>query len=218
MDMYIAHCLSVKATRLPVIVLKNIRCLRVIDYDKHYEMQRLEWCTLGFVMQVCQVLHLRDVTFPTVFGPIAGLWRAPAGIGQDVNVLVEKAVLDCSLSKIDRLRHFTRILDAGYPALSASEWDVIDQACRAMITDAEQPLRCRLFLMLKLLNEPVTGQLQPPLCSLAAHAYRYSYEPYPTVKPSISASATLPVERPVTPAISTASGLHTGIKNGCRIQ
>ncbi|XP_055350797.1 uncharacterized protein LOC129597335 [Paramacrobiotus metropolitanus] len=173
LDLYVFQFLSIKVTRLPIVVLRNVRCFRAVA--QNVEKQRLEWANLSYLMQACQVLHLRNVTIPTVFGPIAGLWCAPAGFREDVDIVVKKAALYNKFSATERLRQFLQVLNAGCPDLSALETNNIDEACREIIMRPEHSLCSRLLLMLTLLNEPLTGQLQPPLCSLAALAFRYSY-------------------------------------------
>ncbi|XP_055350036.1 uncharacterized protein LOC129596714 [Paramacrobiotus metropolitanus] len=173
LDLYLFQFLSVKVPRLSRIFLKNIRCFGAVT--QNYEKQRLEWANLSYLMEACQVMHLRDVRIPKIFGPIAGLWCAPAGFREDVDVFVKKAALHCTLSETDRLNRFLQVLNAGCPELSTREVTDINAACHKILIRNEHPLHSRLLLMLTLLNEPVTWELRPPLCRLAAHAFRYSY-------------------------------------------
>ncbi|XP_055356238.1 uncharacterized protein LOC129601452 [Paramacrobiotus metropolitanus] len=142
---------------------------------QNHEKQRLEWANLRYLMQACQVLHLRDVFVPALFGPIAGLWSAPADVRQEIHVVVKKAALHCGLSETDRLRCYLKVLSAACPEFTAGDWEDINEACQEMLTCAKHSFSSRLILMLQLLNEPITGQSQPPLSRLAAHAFRYSY-------------------------------------------
>ncbi|XP_055350075.1 uncharacterized protein LOC129596750 [Paramacrobiotus metropolitanus] len=173
LDLYIFQFLSIKVTQLPIIVLKNIRCFRSLA--QNHEERRLKWANLSYLMQACQVLRLRGVTIPSLFGPIAGLWCAPADFREDVDVFVEKAALNCARSEADRMWHFLQILNAGCPELPTRDVIGINEACHKIIIRKDHRLHDRLWLMLTLLNEPVTRELQPPLCRLAAHAFRYSY-------------------------------------------
>ncbi|XP_055350037.1 uncharacterized protein LOC129596715 [Paramacrobiotus metropolitanus] len=165
--------LSIKVRRVPVIVLKNIRCFGPLAVN--FQTQRLEWANLSNLLQACQVLRLRDVTISTVFGPIAGLWCIPGGFREDVDVFVEEAGLHCSLGETDRLVYFLQLLNAGCPELSAKDVIGINEACHKIVIWDKHPLHNPLWHMLTLLNEPITMEPQPPLCRLAAHAFRYSY-------------------------------------------
>ncbi|XP_055350064.1 uncharacterized protein LOC129596738 isoform X2 [Paramacrobiotus metropolitanus] len=173
LDIYLCQFLSIKVPRLARIFLKNIRCFGAVTQNN--EKQRVEWTTLSYLMQACQVMHLRNVTIPKIFAPIAGLWCAPAGFREDVGVVVKKATLHCTQRETDRLGRFLQVLNTGCPELSTREITDINEACHKIIIHPEHPLHSRLLLMLTLLNEPVTGKLRPPLCRLAAHAFRYSY-------------------------------------------
>ncbi|XP_055350071.1 uncharacterized protein LOC129596744 [Paramacrobiotus metropolitanus] len=173
LDLYLFQFLSIKVTWLPIIILKNIRCFRALT--QNFQTQRLEFVNLKYLMQACQVLRLHDVTVPNLFGPIAGLWCTSADFGDDVDAFVEKAALCSGLSETDRLRCFLQVLDAGCPELSPRAVIGINEACRRIITRDKHPLHSRLLVMLTLMNKPIKLELQPPLCRLAGHAFRYSY-------------------------------------------
>ncbi|XP_055350084.1 uncharacterized protein LOC129596758 [Paramacrobiotus metropolitanus] len=88
--LYVRRFLSLKVARLPMIALKNVRCMLV---PKTYEEKRLQQANLGYWRQACQVLHLRDVTISTVY--MADMWP-------NDDVFVEKAVMHCTPRKAVR--------------------------------------------------------------------------------------------------------------------
>ncbi|XP_055350021.1 uncharacterized protein LOC129596701 isoform X2 [Paramacrobiotus metropolitanus] len=178
LELYVYQFLSLKVTRLRMIVLKNVWCFDALAEKK--ANQALKWANLRHLTQVCQVLHLRDVTFPALLETITGLCGMPADLRQDVDVFVKKVALQSTLSETDRLRQFLMALNASCPELSVCDSEEVDRACHAKIKQSKMS-----FLMPKLLNELVTGHPQPPLCSLAAQVFRYQY---PIAKPVSSSS------------------------------
>ncbi|XP_055353004.1 uncharacterized protein LOC129598941 [Paramacrobiotus metropolitanus] len=169
---YILGFLSIKVPCLPRIYLRNVLCYYPVA--QNYEQQRLEWANLRHLMQACRELHLQSVIVPNFFGSIAGSWIVSTKSQLDVDVVVEKVVLYSTLSEADRMEHFLKALDASCPAFLACDWENIDDAYRTTLSRAEHPPR-KQFLMIQLLNQAITGQIEPPLSRLAAHAFRCSY-------------------------------------------
>ncbi|XP_055350013.1 uncharacterized protein LOC129596696 [Paramacrobiotus metropolitanus] len=172
LELCIYRFVSLKRICLPMIVLKNVRCIREAG-EIYGEKKQLKWANLSHLSLACHVLYLRDVTIPTPFRSIARLWSSTTRFPEDDEIVVDNAALHCTPNKADRLQQFLRILDANCPELTASEWDDINEAYHAIMTSAVHPFHSRLVHLLKLLHEPVTGQLQAPLSRLAAHAFRY---------------------------------------------
>ncbi|XP_055344417.1 uncharacterized protein LOC129592416 [Paramacrobiotus metropolitanus] len=177
-ELTVVHFLTARNIRLPLIILKKSSCWRPLTQNQ--PEQSLELANLSQLMRVCQTLRLQEVTFPGLFGPIAGLWCSPARVRTDVDVHVRRAEVDCMDSAEQRLVRFLHILNDNCPELSSGEWEVISAACDALAACAGHPFRSRLFLMLALLNDtrpcqPRALVHQPALSRLAAHAFRYSY-------------------------------------------
>ncbi|XP_055353022.1 uncharacterized protein LOC129598955 [Paramacrobiotus metropolitanus] len=172
--MFIFGFLSIKVPCLPKIVLRNVQCYYPVA--RNYEQRRLEWANLRHLMQACREMHLQSFIVPNFCGSFGSMWTAPAGRRSrlDVDVVVGKLGLDCTLSEGDRLQHFLKALDASCPSFTAADFKYIDTAYRTTLERAEYPLRNQL-LMIQLLNQAITGQVEPPLSRLAAHAFRYSY-------------------------------------------
>ncbi|XP_055353011.1 uncharacterized protein LOC129598946 [Paramacrobiotus metropolitanus] len=179
---YIVGFLSIKVPCLPAIFLRNILCSYPVA--QKYEQQRLEWANLSQLMLACRELHLQNVIVPALFGSIAGLWTVPAETRLDIDAVVDKLVLHSTLTEDDRMEHFLKALDASCPAFTACDRKTIDNAYRATLSRAEFPPRNTL-LMIQLLNRAITGQKQPPLSRLAAHAFRYSYPTEATSSSSV---------------------------------
>ncbi|XP_055344453.1 uncharacterized protein LOC129592438 [Paramacrobiotus metropolitanus] len=185
LEVAVQQCLRCKNIRLPLLVLKQCTWWRPLAPDPH--RPALHFAGLQPLMAVSQRLAFRRVTVPGVFGPIADLWCSPAKVRTDVDVCLQRALLHCQTAEEERVRCFLAALNESCPDVAPADRDHVTAAVNNVLAPfSAHPLRNRLLIMLKLLNDTDTAPAsaasagaaggQPSgLSKLAILAFKYSF-------------------------------------------